>query len=70
MRAAIAEKLEREKQKLERGAQKLTPYELGKRLCERRGIDTVATPDKHFDIYRTSARKQLRNTFFERRIGE
>ncbi len=32
-------------------------------LCERRGIDAVATLDKHFDVYRTSARKRLRNVF-------
>ncbi len=32
-------------------------------LCERRDIETVATLDKHFDVYRTSARKRLRNVF-------
>lgn len=32
-------------------------------LCERRGIETVASLDKHFDVYRTSARKQLKNVF-------
>jgi predicted nucleic acid-binding protein len=32
-------------------------------LCERRGIETVATLDKHFDVYRTSARKRLKNVF-------
>lgn len=39
-------------------------------LCERRGIDTVATLDKHFEIYRTSARKQLKNAFVARRTDE
>lgn len=29
--------------------------------CERRGFERVATLDKHFDVYRTSARKRLRN---------
>lgn len=32
-------------------------------LCERRGIEAVASLDKHFDVYRTSARKRLRNVF-------
>lgn len=31
--------------------------------CERRGFERVATLDKHFDVYRTSARKRLRNVF-------
>jgi len=35
-------------------------------LCERRGIDAVATLDKHFDVYRTADRKRLRNVFFAR----
>jgi len=39
-------------------------------LCERRGIDTVATLDKHFDVYRTSTRKQLKNAFVAHRMGE
>jgi predicted nucleic acid-binding protein len=39
-------------------------------LCERRGIDTVATLDRHFDVHRTSARKQLQNVFTSRRLGE
>lgn len=39
-------------------------------LCERRGIDTVATLDKHFEVYRTSARKQLKNAFVTRRMGK
>jgi predicted nucleic acid-binding protein len=33
-------------------------------MCERRGIASVATLDRHFDIYRTSERKRLRNVFF------
>jgi predicted nucleic acid-binding protein len=32
-------------------------------LCERRGIASVATLDKHFDVYRTRDRKRLRNVF-------
>ena len=39
-------------------------------LCERRGIDAVATLDKHFSVYRTSARKQLKNVFVARRTDE
>lgn len=33
-------------------------------LCERLGITMVATLDQHFDVYRTSQRKHLRNVFF------
>jgi uncharacterized protein len=32
-------------------------------MCERRGIRSVATMDKDFDIYRTSDRKRLKNVF-------
>jgi len=32
-------------------------------LCERRGIERVASLDRHFDVYRTSARKRLKNVF-------
>ncbi len=32
-------------------------------LCERRGIASVATLDRHFDVYRTRDRKRLRNVF-------
>jgi predicted nucleic acid-binding protein len=32
-------------------------------LCERRRITSVATIDKHFDIYRTLERKRLQNVF-------
>lgn len=39
-------------------------------LCERRGIETVATLDKHFDLYRTSARKRLTNAFVARRMDK
>jgi uncharacterized protein len=35
-------------------------------MCERRGIVSVASLDRHFDIYRTSDRKRLRNVFFAR----
>ena len=30
-------------------------------LCERRGIETIASFDKDFDVYRTKGRKRLRN---------
>ena len=33
-------------------------------MCERRGIEAVASLDRHFDVYRTSARKHLKNVFF------
>lgn len=33
-------------------------------LCERRGIELVASLDRHFDVYRTSDRKRLKNVFF------
>jgi predicted nucleic acid-binding protein len=33
-------------------------------LCERLEISMVATLDQHFDVYRTSERKHLRNVFF------
>lgn len=33
-------------------------------MCERRGIVSIATLDRHFDVYRTSDRKRLRNVFF------
>jgi uncharacterized protein len=33
-------------------------------LCERRRIGLVATIDEHFNVYRTSERKLLRNVFF------
>lgn len=33
-------------------------------MCERRGIESVASLDKHFDVYRTADRKRLRNVFF------
>lgn len=33
-------------------------------MCERRNIASVATLDRHFDVYRTSGRKRLRNVFF------
>ena len=32
-------------------------------LCERRGIATVATLDRHFEVYRTRDRKRFRNVF-------
>ena len=32
-------------------------------MCERRGIPSVATMDKDFDVYRTNDRKRLRNVF-------
>ena len=32
-------------------------------LCERRGIEHIATFDKDFDIYRTIGRKRLKNVF-------
>jgi hypothetical protein len=32
-------------------------------LCERRGIETLATLDRHFDVYRTTARRRLKNVF-------
>ena len=35
-------------------------------MCERRGIVSVATLERHFDIYRTADRKRLRNVFFPR----
>ncbi len=35
-------------------------------MCERRGIVSVATLDRHFDVYRTLDRKRLRNVFFAR----
>lgn len=34
-------------------------------MYEPRGIDKVASLDKHFDVYRTSARKQLKNIFLK-----
>ncbi len=33
-------------------------------MCERRNIASVATLDRHFDVYRTSDRRRLRNVFF------
>jgi predicted nucleic acid-binding protein len=33
-------------------------------MCERRSIVSVATLDRHFDVYRTLDRKRLRNVFF------
>jgi predicted nucleic acid-binding protein len=33
-------------------------------MCERRGIVSIATLDRHFDVYRTADRKRLRNVFF------
>ena len=33
-------------------------------MCERRGIEAVASLDRNFDVYRTSARKHLKNVFF------
>jgi uncharacterized protein len=30
-------------------------------LCERRGIEKIASFDKDFDVYRTKSRKQLKN---------
>jgi predicted nucleic acid-binding protein len=33
-------------------------------LCERLEISMVATLDQHFDVYRTSERKHLRNVFY------
>ena len=33
-------------------------------MCERCRIASVATLDRHFDVYRTSERKRLRNVFF------
>jgi predicted nucleic acid-binding protein len=35
-------------------------------LCERRGLTSIATLDKDFDLYRTADRKRLRNVFFDR----
>ena len=35
-------------------------------LCERRGLASIATLDKGFDVYRTADRKRLRNVFFDR----
>jgi predicted nucleic acid-binding protein len=35
-------------------------------MCERRGIVSVASLDRHFDVYRTADRKRLRNVFFAR----
>jgi predicted nucleic acid-binding protein len=35
-------------------------------MCERRGIGSVASLDRHFDVYRTADRKRLRNVFFAR----
>jgi uncharacterized protein len=35
-------------------------------LCERRGLASIATLDKDFDVYRTADRKRLRNVFFDR----
>ena len=32
-------------------------------LCERRGIERIATLDKDFDVYRTGRRKRLTNVF-------
>lgn len=32
-------------------------------MCERRGIEAVASLDRHFAVYRTSARKHLKNAF-------
>jgi uncharacterized protein len=34
-------------------------------LCERREITSIATLDKHFDVYRTRERKRLRNVFLK-----
>ncbi len=33
-------------------------------MCERRNIASVATLDRHFDVYRTVDRRRLRNVFF------
>jgi predicted nucleic acid-binding protein len=35
-------------------------------MRERRGIESVASLDRHFDVYGTSARKHLKNVFFAR----
>jgi predicted nucleic acid-binding protein len=35
-------------------------------MCERLRIASVATLDRHFDVYRTAERKHLRNVFFSR----
>jgi predicted nucleic acid-binding protein/predicted transcriptional regulator len=32
-------------------------------MCERRGIEQVASLDKHFDVYRTSGRRRFKNAF-------
>ena len=32
-------------------------------MCERRGITSVATLDRHFEVYRTRDRKRFRNVF-------
>ena len=32
-------------------------------MCERREIVSIATLDRHFDVYRTADRKRLRNVF-------
>jgi predicted nucleic acid-binding protein len=32
-------------------------------MCERRGIASIATADRDFDVYRTRDRKRLRNVF-------
>lgn len=32
-------------------------------VCERRGIEKIASFDKDFDIYRTKSRKRLKNVF-------
>jgi predicted nucleic acid-binding protein len=32
-------------------------------MCERRGISSIATADRDFDVYRTRDRKRLRNVF-------
>jgi predicted nucleic acid-binding protein len=35
-------------------------------LCERRGLTSIATLDRDFDVYRTADRKRLRNVFRDR----
>ena len=35
-------------------------------LCERRGIERIATFDRDFGVYRTRARKRLKNVFEDR----
>ena len=34
-------------------------------LCERRGLDTIATLDRDFEIYRLPRGKKFRNVFFD-----